>query len=853
MTFEERLQAALKAKGLAGKVIEPEVVEETTPVQEPPVLSEPTSPFPGMEVEELPVETETVAVEEPTFAGMEVEALPEEQVFDETTVVTPELIDKLGYEKIYDLSATDSPLAPEQRDILANALRGSSDLADILSGFDSLAGGADATSETEKLYDQNGVEIGSTENVTRTPTAGNIAVQEAVRKARLKFVADNPNTSDSVVSQVVASVAGGTAAPRPEGATALPAPTAGRAFTDTFANSALFGFADEVIPESKDILTADASRKQLREESPTAALAAELGGAVLSPSAGLAILGAAGKGLKSADTWINTVGKVAAATGIDTALSAAGNDGDITTEALIGSAMGGGIAASTKLVQLGGVLTSSAVKLLRGTKSEVETAEAVIKDLSKITNISADKLKTSILNSENIVEVLTKNGLSIEDAGKAALILAKQAPSNAIQTELRDNAKGVIEGITSKSSAEVQEYLKSVDPKDLGEEIGVLYKSQSGSDISKITKRLMESDASPMLSDVIRKAIAERTAGDKNILAGSGRSTVRADEILIDKETGGIFIPNEGAEKLTKPQMKETENMFGYAKDDLFEITDGDYLRGDVFQSADSKLAQKITYKEGEAPDQAFSETVTRIRKELKSVLEGSVENLGQTNQAYSIKKATKDTTDLTSAFVKKQIFSPADIDDYVKSMDSLSKLTDKEHKTAVMNGMKNFFGSNAKTTNLLTATGDMNPEFRKAMQKAGVSKAELDSFEKMAKDKVFFSEFLKSTGVKGDTEDLLAEGIGNFAARLFFNKAWPALKNTALSMIGRRAADGFDKTKSSKNYADLVRNLASLKEADFAKVQKLVDDKGQNYMSAMINVALAKGSSAIARTTLAQ
>lgn len=867
MTFEERLQEALKAKGLVGKEIATKPVQESpvattpeppvqeVPVAETPVVSTPETPFPGMEVEELPVEATAAAPTETPFAGMEVEELPNGPVFDETTIITPELLSTLDYETIYDLTTPDSPLAPEQRDILANALRGSSDLADILSGYNESLG-----KEKVPNYDpfstppEEEVAVADAYLKNRDQSiAANVAVTEAVRKARLKYVADNPNVSDGIGSQLAGNFLGGTAAPRPEGAKSLPVPTKGRAFTDTAANSAMFGFADELIPESKNILTADASRDLLRKEEPTAALVAEIGGAVLSPSAGLQVLNATGKGLKAADTWWKTIGKVAAASGIDAGLTALGNDGDITTEALIGSVMGGGIATGSKAVQLGGITGKALVKLLTGTQTEIDTGRKVLSDLSKITYIDEARLEKSIKSSTNIMDALTKNGLSIEDAAKAVNILARQAPSNVIQTELRENAKGVVNNITGKSSDDVQDYLKSIDPKDIGEEIGMLYKSQSGSDIANITKRLMQTDSAPMYSENIRKAIADRAPTDTNILAGSGRSTVRADEIMIDKETGGIFIPNEGAVKLTKEQLKDTPNMFGYAKDDLFELTDGDNLRGDVFQSAGSKIAQKATFKEGEAPDQAFAEIISRVKGDLDSTVVNSVEGLGVANKAYSAKKAAKDTFELTNAFTKKQVIEPKDVDEYLTTVNQLAKYTDKDHKDAVLNGMKNFFGSNAKSSKLLTATGEMNPEFRKAMTKAGLSNSELDSFEQLAKDKTFFSEFLKSTGAKTINDDLLGEAASGFFARLFFQQAWSALKNTALYVAGKRAADGFDTTTASKNYSDLVKKIASMKESDYAKVQELVKQKGISHINAIFNLAIAKTATTAAKTYTAQ
>lgn len=846
--FEEMLKEALKAKGLSEIAAPPAVSATATATANPaPTASAtaaviptaaPAADIPGFEI----------APEETGVPGFEVAP---DQTFDTSTVVTPELVAGMDYNTLYNLTLPDSPLAPEQRGALANALRGSSDLADLFSGFDTQYGSDIAPAEAPK----NRGDIAKNYNSqVSTAVAANVAIMEAVKGVKQRYLDENPAQASGVGGQLAQSFLEGTAAPRPEGVTGTPVPSVSRAAGMVASNSAAFGFGDEIMAAlgNDTTATADIAKQTLGETNPGLALVAELGGAVASPSIGLAALSKAKMGLKATDTWLKTLGKVTAASAVDSAIASVGNGGDIALDTGVGAAIGGGLTIGSKALGVASVATKGLVKLLNSNKSDVDVANSVIKEMSEMTRIPADKLKTEILKGDNIMNVLTANGLSIDDAAKAISKITQKSTTNTTASEIRDFASDQVSSINAKNSKEVVDYLESIDPRDAGKEIEMLYNSSSSSDLAEITAKLMNTNGAPMYSEELRNAISQRAAADQNILAGSGRTKIDARDILIDKETGRIYVSNADAKRLTDEELTE-DSLFGYAREDLHELTAGDEIRGDIFQSADSKLAGKMTFKPGEAPDQSFAVVVNRVRKDANQILEGSIEGLGKANKAYSAKKAAKDAMELTASFVKKTEFQPKDIDAYVEAIKATSSVTDKERKAAVLSGLKNFFGSNTKMSEILTDSGKFNPEFSRAMQDVGIPKNELDAFELMARDKAFFSAFLKSTGVGAADDSMLTMGVKKFLVHLFFNTPVNATKNALLSTFGNKLTKNMGNVATSENYNTFIKQIATLKESDFKQIQALMADKGLGVFAATSKYLMPKIATGAARYTASQ
>ena len=863
-TFKEILAETLDKRGISPDAM-PVVTPETSPTTqtqptaqvEPPVTEQPPvpPPTPPAPEPETPVETtaengveeeipgftvsdEPVTSEIPGFTIADEPIVPE-VTFDSTTVVTPEMLSGLDYETIYKLGSLDSPLAPEQRDIVANALRGSSDLADIISGYDSLQG----AENVDVPVPRNRGEVAKNQHTQAvTVSSSNIAVLDAVKNARQKYLKDNPATPQGYLDQVNQGLLTGAAAPIPEGSTSAVAPSYRRGTSDTLLQAFSFGFADDILgAEGPNALTPQKSREDFAEQNPGAALVAELGGAILSPSVGAKALGALGKGLKNSDKWYQTVAKIAAASGTDAAITAIGNEGDVPTEALVGTMIGGGLGASASLFKVGKTLTSSFVKMLSGNKNEAETATDVLKFISKTTNINERTLRDSIMSSKNFVSVLTENGKSVQDAGEVARMLVQKTDSGQFIKEASDIASKGLSDIINKSTSEVNKFLENLSPEEVGKEIGNLYKAQSGSDLAGITKKLMQTNASNLHSGAIKKAISDRTRVDTSILEGSGKTFVKEEDILIDKETGRIFVPNEGAVKLTNEELDNTPNLFGYAENDLFELTDeGNNLRGDIFQSSQSILSRELDFKEGQAPDQAFSELVKRAKDEADAIIKSSIDDLPQADREYARRKALKTAMELTDSFIKKRNLSPSDIEEYTSTVSKLSGLNDMDRKKAVVTGIRNFFASNPKTTNIIDEKGKLNPSLRSAFSEAGISKSELDMFEKMASDKTFFEAFVKSTGVNTPEQSVLEGGVRKLSYQLFFHPPFTAVKNTILSIVGSKAVAGMADKVVSKNYANLVKQIVSLDEKDFKKIQKLVEE-GDTILRASLKTLTEK------------
>ena len=239
-TFKEILAETLDKRGISPDAM-PVVPSETPPTTqtqptaqvEPPVAEQPpvppsTPPAPEPETpvettaengveEEIPgftVSDEPVTSEIPGFEIIDETPTAEtEQVFDSSTIITPEMISGLDYDTLYDLSLQDSPLAPDQRLVIANALRGSSDLWDLFSGYESDLGAEDVAVATPKTRADI---LKNSQKKASVATAANTAILEAVKGVRAQYLKDNPKQQTGVVQQAIQSLVEGTAAPRPD-------------------------------------------------------------------------------------------------------------------------------------------------------------------------------------------------------------------------------------------------------------------------------------------------------------------------------------------------------------------------------------------------------------------------------------------------------------------------------------------------------------------------------------------------------------------------------------------------------------------------------------------------------------